>query len=276
MTTQSCFLRRQRLQVLALTSVSVIVLLSPSLRGQGSATATSAPSIGKVRVLEPNTPLRSGPGAATQSVVLVAADTVLEVVGRDGEWYQVSLPADMAPKVKSPRTAYVLARLVEVVSADGSRARLASLNENVQSLPTWPDEPSKFPAEQVVQFDFVKLMYREGKQTKQVDCAIIYDDDTMTVAPYDLKRNEPDPTVAMKYADIASAEYTFGKSPRPGSASAGSAPALVSGGDSHWLVVTTKDGDSAAMTLDKSNYKRVISELESRARIKVESNGSGK
>lgn len=276
MTAGSCFPQRQRLRLLTLTSASIILLVSPSLRGQEPAATAAASSSTKVRVLAPNTPLRIGPGAATQTVVVVAADTVLDVVGHQGEWYQVSLPAEKAPKATNPGTAFVLARLVEVVSSDGSRARLASLNENLQGLPTWPDEPSASRAEQVVQFDFAKLMYREGKQTKQIDCAVLYDDDTMTVSPYDLKKNEPDPTVAIKYADITSAEYTFGKSPRRDSAAASSAPALVSGGNSHWLVVTGKNGDSAVMTLDKGNYRRVITELESRAGIKVESNGSGK
>lgn len=272
--------RRPRLRHSATSVVALAGLLgllaTATVFAQAQDAQPATRPLAKVRVLGPNTPLRSGPGPANAALVLVAADTVLDVVAQVGGWYEVTLRADLAPKAKAPKTAFVFARLVEVVDSDGSRSRLASLNENAQSMPTWPDEPARAPDDQVLQLDSAKLMYQQGKKTKEVDCAVIYDNTTMTVAPYDLKKNEPDPTVALKYVDIASAEYSYGKSPRRESASSDGPGVFVSDRGTHWLVVTTKNGDSAVMTLDKGNYKRVIAELENRAGIKVQLNGPAK
>src|SRR6185437_7791206 len=48
----------------------------------------------------------------------------LDVVGREGDWYRISLSADIAPNPNTPRTVYVLARLVEPVK--GAQALVAT------------------------------------------------------------------------------------------------------------------------------------------------------
>jgi hypothetical protein len=225
------------------------------------------------------------------TVLTVAAGTLLDVTGRDGDWYRISLSADTAPDAKSPRTVYVLARLVEPTKTDSATSPPVAPAQRTQEPAPTPPPPqagqgdvsrtqSTQPADAAkgrpLQFDDAKLTYQQGSDKKEVDCAVIYDDDTMTIAPYKLKKSQPDPTVAMRYVDIASAEYTYGKSPRVAAALLVSPLFLFSNSKSHWLTVKAKSGDYALVRLDKGNYKLVMAELEKRAKIKVESVGEGK
>jgi hypothetical protein len=127
-----------------------------------------------------------------------------------------------------------------------------------------------------MQFDKAKLNIQEGDKKREIDCAVIYDTDAVSMSAYKLDKNKPDPGKVFKYTDIASAEYTFGKSPRVAAAILLSPLALFSSSKSHWLTIKRKDGEYALLRLDKNNYKLIIAELEKRAKIKVESVGEGK
>jgi hypothetical protein len=93
-----------------------VSLFSVRAFAQGQGPQTANPSLPKsVRVVEAATPLRAGPGVTYPIVVTEAAGTVLEVTGRDGDWYRITLSADMVVDPSAPRTVYVLARLVSPV-----------------------------------------------------------------------------------------------------------------------------------------------------------------
>jgi hypothetical protein len=278
-------------RVAALVGLTLVAGTGSVLAQASGAQATTAALPSAVRVLAPSTPLRSGPGVDNPTVFSVAAGTLLDVTGRDGDWYRIALSPDIGLDANIPRTVYVLVRLVEPAKAESARPPSgAPAQRTPESAPMPPlpqagqgdavraqPAPAAQPANaKPLQFDGAKLTYQQGSDKKEVDCAVIYGDDTMTIAPYKLKKSQPDPTVAMKYADIASAEYTFGKSPRVAAALLLSPLFLFSSSKSHWLTVKAKSGDYALLRLDKGNYKLVMAELEKRARIKVESVGEGK
>jgi hypothetical protein len=105
-------------RVAMLAALSLGAVASPAF-AQGSQTQATTPALPKsVRVVEAATPLRTGPGVTYPIVVTEAAGTVLEVTGQDGDWYRITLSADMVADANAPRTVYVLARLVS--SAMGS------------------------------------------------------------------------------------------------------------------------------------------------------------
>jgi uncharacterized protein YgiM (DUF1202 family) len=123
-----------------LAAWSLVLSVSPALV-QGSGTQNLSPALPKsVRVVEAATPLRTGPGVTYPIVVTEGAGTVLEVTGRDGDWYRITLSPDLVADPKAPRTVYVLARLVSSVM--GSIA-------SPQGIPTF--EPSPAPQAQSAQ-----------------------------------------------------------------------------------------------------------------------------
>jgi uncharacterized protein YraI len=92
-------------------AVSVPSAFAQGLRPQ--ATNTAVPK--SVRVVDAATPLRTGPGVTYPIVVTEDAGTVLEVTGREGDWYRITVSPDMIADSNAPRTGYVLARLVSSV-----------------------------------------------------------------------------------------------------------------------------------------------------------------
>jgi hypothetical protein len=95
-----------------LAAVSLAVSVPPAFAQGSRPQATTAGLPKSVRVVEAATPLRTGPGVTYPIVVTEAAGTVLEVTGRDGDWYRITLRPDMVVDPNAPRTVYVLARLV--------------------------------------------------------------------------------------------------------------------------------------------------------------------
>ena len=106
--------------------IGLALVLGPrSALGQTSQAQGTAEALpGTVRALGSGTPLRSGPGVNSPIVITVAAGTLLDVTGRDGDWYRITLAPDMVADPTTPRTVYVLARLVEPVK--GSQGSIAA------------------------------------------------------------------------------------------------------------------------------------------------------
>jgi hypothetical protein len=114
-------------------AASILCLFSVQALAQGQGPPTANPSLPKpVRVLEAATPLRTGPGVTYPIVITEAAGTVLELTGRDGDWYRITLSPDMVADPNAPRTVYVLARLVS--PAMGSIT-------TPQGIPPWQPPP---------------------------------------------------------------------------------------------------------------------------------------
>lgn len=122
-------------------------------------------------------------------------------------------------------------------------------------------------------FRDAKLQVQQGDKKKQIDSSLRYEPEALVIQPDDAKA--ADSARTLKYADITSAEYTFGKSPRVTAALLVSPLFLFNSSKSHWLTVKTAD-DYALLRLDKSNYKLVLAELEKRAHITVASVGENK
>jgi uncharacterized protein YgiM (DUF1202 family) len=101
-----------------LAAVSLAVSVPPAFAQGSRPQATNAAVPKSVRVVDAATPLRTGPGVTYPIVVTEAAGTVLDVTGREGDWYRITLSPDMVADSNAPRTGYVLARLV--ASAMGS------------------------------------------------------------------------------------------------------------------------------------------------------------
>jgi hypothetical protein len=129
------------------------------------------------------------------------------------------------------------------------------------------------PTPNTTAFNDVTLLVQEGDKRKDIDSFLLFQPDALVVQPKDKKQAQPLRTLA--YADVKSAEYSFGKSPRVSAALLVSPFFLFSASKSHWLTVKTSD-DFALLRLDKSNYKLVIGELEKRAKITVASVGENK
>lgn len=129
------------------------------------------------------------------------------------------------------------------------------------------------PTAPVTSFKDASLLIEQGDKHKDVDVELRYESDALVIQPKDKKEAAAGRT--FKYADVASAEYSFGKSPRVSAALLVSPLFLFNSSKSHWLTVKTGD-DYVWMRLDKSNYKLVIAELEKRTRITVASVGENK
>ena len=129
-----------------LAALSLSAVASPAF-AQASQAQAAAPAVPKsVRVVDTATPLRTGPGITYPIVVTAAAGTVLEVTGRDGDWYRITLGPDMVADLNAPRTVYVLARLVS--SAMGSITSPQGVPTSglmAQSSPTPLVQPSSAP-----------------------------------------------------------------------------------------------------------------------------------
>jgi uncharacterized protein YraI len=95
-----------------LAAVSLAVSVTPALAQAWRPQAANEALPKSVRVVEAATPLRTGPGVTYPIVVTEAAGAVLEVTGRDGDWYRITLSRDTVANANAPRTVYVLARLV--------------------------------------------------------------------------------------------------------------------------------------------------------------------
>jgi hypothetical protein len=123
-----------------------------------------------------------------------------------------------------------------------------------------------------MEFKDAELQTQQGDKTKQTDCTLRYEDDHLVIV---LDKKRPEKNITLRYADITSGDYVFGKSPRVSAALLVSPFFLFSSSKSHWLTVKTKD-DFALLRLDKSNYKLAIAELEKRAHLTVTSIGEAK
>jgi|SRR5579864_2857079 len=98
-----------------MAALSLIASIQPAV-AQGFRTQATSDVLPKsIRVIEAATPLRTGPGLAYPIVVTEAAGTILEVTGRDGDWYRITLSPDIVADPNAPRTGYVLSRLVSSV-----------------------------------------------------------------------------------------------------------------------------------------------------------------
>ena len=95
-----------------LVAVSFAANVCPAFAQGSRPQATNEALPKSVRVVDAATPLRTGPGVTYPIVVTEAAGTVLEVTGRDGDWYRITLSPDVVADSNAPRTGYVLARLV--------------------------------------------------------------------------------------------------------------------------------------------------------------------
>jgi hypothetical protein len=125
----------------------------------------------------------------------------------------------------------------------------------------------------IQEFKDAKLQIQQGDKHKEIDSVLRYEPEALIIRPDDKKQAEAGRT--LKYSDVTSAEYTFGKSPRVTAALLVSPMFLFNSSKSHWLTVKTAD-DYALLRLDKSNYKLVIAELEKRTHITVASVGENK
>jgi hypothetical protein len=109
---------------------------APPALAQGPRTPAASDTLPKsVRVTEASTPLRTGPGVTYPIVITEAAGAVLEVTGRDGDWYRIALSPDMVADPNAPRTVYVLARLVETAQTDSGVQGVAALRQIPRSPP---------------------------------------------------------------------------------------------------------------------------------------------
>src|SRR5580693_4152451 len=99
-----------------LAAVSLAVSVSTGIAQGVRPQATSEALPKTVRVVEAATPLRTGPGVTYPIVVTEAAGAVLDVTGRDGDWYRITLRPDVVADPNAPRTVYILARLVSSVT----------------------------------------------------------------------------------------------------------------------------------------------------------------
>ena len=133
--------------------------------------------------------------------------------------------------------------------------------------------PLPRPTPNTTTFNDVTLLVQEGDKRKDIDSFLLFQPEALAVQPKDKKQAQRLRTLA--YADVKTAEYSFGKSPRVSAALLVSPFFLFSASKSHWLTVKTSD-DFALLRLDKSNYKLVIGELEKRAKITVASVGENK
>jgi hypothetical protein len=120
-----------------LAAVSLAVSVTPALAQAWRPQAANEALPKSVRVVEAATPLRTGPGVTYPIVVTEVVGTVLEVTGRAGDWYRITLSPDMVADQNAPRTVYVLARLVSSV--------MGSI-PTPQGIPT--EEPSLAPQAQ--------------------------------------------------------------------------------------------------------------------------------
>jgi hypothetical protein len=135
-----------------------LCLFSVRALAQGQRTQTADSSLPKsVRVLDAATPLRTGPGVTYPIVVTEAAGAVLEVTGRDGDWYRITLSPDMVSDPNAPRTVYVLARLVSTV--------MGSIN-TPQGIPTSQPPPPPQPESEVLLGGHFVLDYDAGVWTR--------------------------------------------------------------------------------------------------------------
>ncbi len=123
------------------------------------------------------------------------------------------------------------------------------------------------------EFKDAKLTVADGDKSKEVDVTVRFGADKMQMV-----KGDGDKRVSLKdlpYAACKSAEYSYSKSPRWKSGLLVSPFLFMSSGKKHWLMVKTAD-DYALMHLDKSNYKLVLAEFETRTGVKVEAEGENK
>jgi len=123
------------------------------------------------------------------------------------------------------------------------------------------------------EFTGATLLMQNGDKRVEVDAALHFGEDAVSVMPNAKKQSNF--MRSLKYGDVQSAEYTYGKSPRVAAALLVSPFFLFNASKSHWLTVKTAD-DYAIVRMDKRNYKLVIAELEKRAHITVTSVGEAK
>ena len=124
----------------------VILSLAPSSAfGQNSGSSTAAPLPSVVRVLARATPLRTGPSVTNPTALTVDEGTLLDVVGKEGDWYRISLSADIAPNPTTPRTVYVLARLVEPVRGAQASVATAAPAQTSAAASQRSDQPPTAP-----------------------------------------------------------------------------------------------------------------------------------
>lgn len=110
-----------------------------------------------------------------------------------------------------------------------------------------------------------KLSLNEGEKTRQVDVALTYNDKALVV----VDRKSGAPVKSFAYAEVKSAEYSYGKSPRWKTAIFVSPLFLFTSGKKHWFMIQG-GSDYGVMQLDKSNYKMILAAFETKTGKKIE------
>ena len=113
-------------------------------------------------------------------------------------------------------------------------------------------------------FGKAKVMVQDGEKTKEQDAVVRFASQAFEVQ----QKGMAGPLKAFPYSAITSAEYSYSKTVRWVSGLLLSPLLFLSSGKKHWLLVKTAD-DYAMLVLDKGNYKVVLAELETRAKLKV-------
>jgi hypothetical protein len=115
------------------------------------------------------------------------------------------------------------------------------------------------------------MMMASGDKTKEVDVIFRFGEQKMQLINTKVRESYKD----LAYADCKSAEYSYSKSPRWKSGLLVSPFLFLSSGKKHWFMVKTAN-DYALLHLDKSNYKMILAEFETRTGVKVETEGEDK
>lgn len=121
------------------------------------------------------------------------------------------------------------------------------------------------------EFDDAKLTVSDGDKTHEVDVIVRFGSDKLQLIAAKKRESLKD----LAYADCKSAEYSYSKSPRWKTAIFVSPLLFLSSGKKHWFMVKTAT-DYALMHLDKSNYKLILAEFETRTSLTVEAEGENK
>jgi len=252
--------------------LAAVVGISTPLFAQGAAQTVTLIANAPVFVTpnESQTPLRVG-----------KEGSALRLLQVEGDWYRVEFDDPQF----GHRVGYVSKQYARLAAFDAqsqpgldlslrespARAPGQQVRGGGAQGPTHSTSEGQSPALQ--EFRNAKLQIQQGDKQKEIDSVLRYEPQALVVRPNGQKEFEAART--LRYSDVTSAEYTFGKSPRIAAALLVSPLFLFNSSKSHWLTIKTGD-DYALLRLDKSNYKLVIAELEKRTHVVVASIGENK
>jgi len=115
------------------------------------------------------------------------------------------------------------------------------------------------------------LTVTQGDKSKQIDVVVSFAPNSF----YLLEENGRKPMKTYDYSSFTGAEYSFSKSFRWKSGLFISPFLFLSSGKKHWFLIKTA-GDYALLHLDKSNYKMILAEWETRTGLQVDAHGEDK